>query len=88
MKQWAKKWGISLLAILLAAIFPAIFLYASNSNEADFSEILLPAGGLCCNGYPAVRNLVSFDPSYGKVRDHCYSFRAAARKFMRRWRVR
>lgn len=43
MKQWAKKWGISLLAILLAAIFPAIFLYASNSNEADFSEILLPA---------------------------------------------
>lgn len=42
MKQWVKKWGISLLAVILAAIFPAIFLYASNSNEADFSEILLP----------------------------------------------
>lgn len=50
MKQLVKKWGIPLLAVVLTAIFPAVFLYCNNANEADFSEILAPLMAFACAG--------------------------------------
>lgn len=50
MKQKIKKWGIPLLAVFLTAVFPAVFLYCNNANEADFSEILAPLMAFACAG--------------------------------------
>ena len=41
MKQF-KKWGIPLLSVIFIAVFPAIFLYGNNSNEADIQDVLKP----------------------------------------------
>ena len=41
MKQF-KKWGIPLLSVIFIAVFPAMFLYGNNSNEADIQDVLTP----------------------------------------------
>lgn len=42
MKRSLNKWGLPLLAVIFAAIFPAIFLYGNNSNEANIQDVLRP----------------------------------------------
>ncbi len=42
MKQVLRKWGTPLLSAILVAIFPAIFLYGNNSNEANIQDVFSP----------------------------------------------
>lgn len=42
MKQALRKWGTPLLSAIFVAIFPAIFLYGNNSNEANIQDVLSP----------------------------------------------
>lgn len=42
MKNTLVKMGIPLLSVIFVAIFPSIFLYGNNSNEASIQDVLFP----------------------------------------------
>ena len=42
MKNTLIKMGIPLLSVIFVAIFPSIFLYGNNSNEASIQDVLFP----------------------------------------------
>lgn len=42
MKKIIKRWAVPVLTVIFVSIFPAVFLYGNNANEADFKEVLVP----------------------------------------------
>lgn len=50
MKEMGKKLGLPILAVVLVSVFPAIFLYCQNAEEAGFGEILPVIGGCIVAG--------------------------------------
>ena len=69
MKKSIRQWIIPVLTVIFVSIFPAIFLYGNNSNEADIRDVLEPmllfaAGALVFFG---VNALISRSPGKSAV---------------------
>lgn len=69
MKKIIKRWAVPVLTVIFVSIFPAVFLYGNNSNEADIQDVLEPmllfaAGALVFFG---VNALISRSPSKSAV---------------------
>lgn len=69
MKKIIKRWAVPALTVIFVSIFPAVFLYGNNANEADIQDVLEPmllfaAGALVFFG---VNALISRSPNKSAV---------------------